>query len=395
MANELDAIKARLGERNVFDTEIGKLVGQAVSSGAESQALAEILQAAYAKMGNKEIVYDPKAIVAESKEVTPEDRIARARARKAEYGIESIKPKEKSKEVVAKGSKKAIKAAEKAAKKAEKEAEKAAKKAAKDSKKKKGLTDIQKDFEKNQKANEENNKKLQKLKEKEDKKRRKEEEKRRKKEEKEKKKGKNEQEPKTAADKDKQMLDKIEKLKLKGLDIKEQGACWMMKVQDAKGNDVLVDVTSAVEKIRGINDKIDQANGIIENVNKSNAKPDVSLSPQSASIEGKGVAAPDGKDAAAPAVPTAAPEVPAVSPEAVDAVKKETFAAELADFKSPEGVTLSEKDIKFLAETALDRFNDEKILKKLKEKEKEESKKEHGDAPKSLATPTQVVGQVR
>ena len=393
MANELDAIKARLGERNVSDAEIGKLVGQAVNSSAEPQALAEILQAAYAKMGNKEIVYDPKAIVAESKEVTPEDRIARARARKAEYGIESIKPKEKSKEVVAKGSKKAIKAAEKAEKQAEKEAAKAAKKAAKDSKKKKGLTDIQKDFEKNQKANEENNKKLQKLKE--ERKRIKEEAKRRKKEEKDKKKGKNEQEPKTAADKDKQMLDKIEKLKLKGLDIKEQGACWKMKVQDAKGNDVLVDVTSAVEKIRGINDKIDQANGIIENVNKSNAKPDVSLSPQSASIEGKGVAASDGKDAAAPTVPTAAPEVPAVSPEAVDAVKKETFAAELADFKSPEGVTLSEKDIKFLAETALDRFNDEKILKKLKEKEKEESKKEHGDAPKSLATPTQVVGQVR
>jgi hypothetical protein len=224
---------------------------------------------------------------------------------------------------------------------------------------------------------------LAKLKEKEDKKKKKDE------------KGKGDKEPKTAAEKDKQMLDKIEKLKLSGLDIKEQGACWMMKVQDANGKDVLVDVTAGVEKLRGINAKIDQANDIIENVNKSNAKPDVSLAPQSASIEGKGVKAPDGKEAATPAVPTVDAQAPAISPQAIDAVKKETFAADLANFKSPEGVTLSEKDAKFLAEVALERFKDEKILKKLKEKEKEESKKDHGQKSDSLATPTPVVAKER
>lgn len=366
MAGELEAIKARLGEHNVTDAEIGKLVGVAVNSGAEPQALAEVLQAAYAKIGNKDIVIDqPKAIVAEKR--MPSEALADAKTLLAKKKALTAGDEEKKGSVTKRLKRVKNKPAQE--KEAEKLAAKEAKKLAKDAKKKKkdkkGLSDIAKDEKKAVDKSAKTDKELAKLK---------------KKDGKDEKDGKDGQEPKTAAAKEKQMQEKLAKLKTSGLDIKEQGASWMMKVQDANGKDVLVDVTADIEKLRSINGKIDAANQEIDKQNKSPAA-NVGITPQ--------VTAADGKDIKGQKVADA----PAVPQPTVDAVKREAFAATLAEAKAADGVTpkFSEKDIKMLSEYALNRFKDDKILKKLKEKEKEESKKEHGDKPMSLATPTQVV----
>lgn len=361
MAGELDAIKARLSERNVSDAEIGRLVGQAVNSGADAQALAEVLQAAYAKMGNKEIVYDqPQELKAQLR--TPKEAFSDARelvAKKKELGIEAKPLKKVAEEVIEKPKKE--KDADKAAAKAAKEKAKSKKK---ENKQKDGIDAITKKQQKVIKESAENDKELDKAKKKG-----------------KKKDGKG-QDGKAA---DGQQMDKLEKPDLSKFGIKESGKDYIMPVTDEKGVTVNVNVTSEVNQLKSICNKIDDANKVIEQHNQAAEKPNINVDPKAVTAE-KDVKAPTDASVAAPAVTTIAPEM-------TDSIKKAACAAALAGMQGPDGMPkFNEEEIKRLSEAAIAMVKGDKLEKGLNEKKKEEEKTDHGEKPKSLATPTMQVG---
>lgn len=338
------------GELNP-NAEVGKSVLQAINSGADSQALADVLKEAYPKV-----------------KPTVEEALASARGRskiaKEVYGIDSIKPQEVTKATIEKPKK------EKADDKA---AEKAAKAVAKSKKKDKKLKKSPNELIKAQKEvtdkSAKNDKELAKLKEKEEKKN---------------KKGEKGQDGKRA---DGQEMDKLVKPDLSKYGIKESGKDYIMPITDGNGKTVNVKVTDEVNQLKGICSKIDDANKVIEQHNQAAGKPNISVDPNA--VAGKNINTPD-----SPAV--VAPTIATFTPEMADTVKKETCAAALAgvEFKDIEGksVQLNEEQLKSLAEAALAIHKGDKLTKGLDEKKKEEEKTDHGEKPKSLATPTMQVG---